>query len=180
MIHTVLLCRQSGLMVAPLDVECNSNGRCAIQLTVKKKKKRSAPCSRRPPPLHQGTLEEAIERLGLQGITTKRMFGGLCYYVENKPFAILLGADLALKVPGETLRTGCARGDGQIFNPGGGDFFMREYITLSDYILMDETQIDSYVRVSHRFIAGREGGEAGGLGYEDLLHGRDELYKRNK
>ena len=108
------------------------------------------------------------------------MFGGLCYYVEDKPFAILLGGDLALKVPGETLRTGCARGDGRIFNPGGGDFLMREYITLSDQALMDEAQIDSYVLASHRFIAGRSGGETGGLGYEDLLHGRDELYKRKQ
>jgi TfoX/Sxy family transcriptional regulator of competence genes len=108
------------------------------------------------------------------------MFGGLCYYVADKPFAILLDADLALKVPGETLRAGCARRDGRIFNPGGGDFLMREYITLSDQVLMDEAQIDAYVRTSHRFIAGRGGGETGGLGYEDLLHGRDALYKRKQ
>lgn len=147
--------------------------------SVKKTEKQSAtPRARRPPPLHQGTFEEAIERLGLQDVTTKRMFGGLCYYVAEKPFAILLGGDLALKLPGELLRAGCANGDGRIFNPGGGDFFMREYITLSDQILMDEAQIDTYVLASHRFIAGRGGGELGGLAYEDLLHGRDALYKR--
>jgi TfoX/Sxy family transcriptional regulator of competence genes len=168
-------------MVAPLRVECNSNRRYAIRPGVKKKEKKPAtPRARRPPPLHQGTFEEAVERLGLPGVTSKRLFGGLCYYVEDKPFAILLGGDLALKLPGETLRTGCARGDGRIFNPGGGDFFMREYITLSDQALMDEAQIDTYVLASHRFIAGRSGGEAGGLGYEDLLHGRDELYKRKQ
>lgn len=144
----------------------------------KTEKKSATPRPRRPPPLHQRTLEEAIERLGLPGVTTKRMFGGLCYYVEDKPFAILLGEDCALKLPGEILRTGCTNGDGRIFNPGGGDFFMREYITLSDQALMDEAQIDAYVLASHRFIAGRGGRETGGLGYEDLLHGRDELYKR--
>src|SRR5262245_44462060 len=115
-------------MVAPLAKECNRNTEHAIGSDVKKPvKKPSTPRSRRPPPLHQGTLEEAIERLGLRGVTTKRMFGGLCYYAEERPFAILLGEDLALKVPAVTLREGCARGDGRIFNPGGGDFLMREY-----------------------------------------------------
>jgi TfoX/Sxy family transcriptional regulator of competence genes len=166
-------------MVTPLNEECNSNKRYGIQLTVKKTAKKPAtPRVRRPAPLHQGTFEEAIERLGLQGVTTKRMFGGLCYYVEDRPFAFLLGSDLALKLPGEILRSGCANGDGRIFNPGGGDFLMREYITLSDQALADETQIDTYVLASHRFIAGRGGRESGGLGYEDLIHGRDELYKR--
>src|SRR5262245_55645078 len=132
---------------------------------VKKTTKKSAiPQPRRLPPLHQGTLEEAIERLGLRGVTTKRMFGGLCYYADNQPVVILLGEDLALKVPAEKLREGCARGDGRIFNPGGGDFLMREYITLSDQVLMEETQVDAYVLASHRYIAGR-GGEGEGLGY---------------
>lgn len=135
---------------------------------------------RRPPPLHQGTLEEAIERLGLRGVTTKRMFGGLCYYADNQPFAILLGEDFALKLPAEQLREACARGDGQVFNPGGGDFHMREYITLSDQVLMEETRVDAYVLASCRFIAGRGGGEVGGLGYNDLLRGRDTLYKQQK
>jgi len=142
------------------------------------KSPRSQP--RRPPPLHQGTLEEAVERLGLRDVTTKRMFGGLCFYADNKPFAILLGEDFALKLPAEQLREGCARGDGRIFNPGGGDFLMREYIALSDQVLMEETRVDAYVLASHRFIAGRGGSEPGGLGYEDLLRGRDALYKRQK
>ena len=166
-------------MVAPLGEECNSDAWCAIQLDVKKiVKKPSTLRPRRPPPFHQGTLEEAIERLGLRGVTTKRMFGGLCYYAEEKPFAILLGEDLALKLPAVKLREGCAQGDGRIFNPGGGDFLMREYITLSDQALMDEAQIDSYVLASHRFVVGRGGSEGKGLGYDDLLRGRDGLYRR--
>jgi hypothetical protein len=72
------------------------------------------------------------------------------------------------------------RGDGRIFNPGGGDFLMREYISLSDQTLMEETQVDAYVLASYRFIAGRGGGEPAGLGYEDLLRGRDALYKQRK
>jgi hypothetical protein len=106
------------------------------------------------------------------------MFGGLCYYADNKPFAILLGEDFALKLPAAKLREGCTQGDGRIFNPGGGDFLMREYITLSNQVLMDETRIDTYVLASHRFIAGQGGNEREGLDYADLLRGRDELYRR--
>ncbi len=134
--------------------------------------------TRRPPPLYQGALEDALERLALRDVTSKRMFGGLCYYTDEKPFAILLGEDLALKLPAVQLRAGCAQGDGRIFNPGGGDFLMREYLTLSSQALMDEAQIDAYVLASYRFIGGQGGSEGGGLGYEDLRHGRDELYKR--
>lgn len=142
-----------------------------------KSRSRSPSSPRRPLPLHQGTLDEAITRLGLQEVTTKRMFGGLCYYVANKPFAILLGEDLALKLPAEHLRAGCACGDGQVFNPGGGDFLMREYLVLRDQALMDEARVDAYVQASHRFI-GSQGTDEGGLGYEDLLKGRDELYRK--
>ena len=131
--------------------------------------------SPRRPPLHQGTLEEALARLGLRDVPTKRMFGGLCYYVANRPFAILFGEDLALKLPAEHLRAGCACGDGRVFNPGGGDFLMREYLALSDQALMDEERVDAYVLASHRFIGG-QGTEEGGLGYDDLLKGREGLY----
>ncbi len=142
-------------------------------------KKPASSQPRRPPPLHQGLAEEAIERLGLHGVTTKRMFGGLCSYVENKPFIFLLEEDFALKLPAEQLRNGRAQGDGRIFNPGGGDFLMREYLALSDQALMDDAQIDMYVLASYRFVAGQGGGsEVEDLGYEDLLRGRDELYKR--
>ncbi|MSQ47884.1 MAG: hypothetical protein EXR78_05765 [Deltaproteobacteria bacterium] len=136
---------------------------------------RTATPPRRPPPLHQGTLDEALARLGLGEVPTKRMFGGLCYYVANRPFAILLGDDFALKLPVEELRAGCARGDGRVFNPGGGDFLMREYLALSDQVLMDEERVEAYVLASHRFIGG-QGTEEGGLAYDDLLKGRDELY----
>ena len=144
-----------------------------------KTRSRAATSPRRPPPLHQGTLEEAITRLGLREVTTKRMFGGLCYYVTNKPFSILLGEDFALKLPAEGLREGCGRGDGRIFNPGGGDFLMREYLVLSDQALTDESLIDAYVLASHRFISG-QGTEEGGLAYEDLLKGRDGLYRSRR
>jgi hypothetical protein len=146
---------------------------------VQKSRSRPTPSPRRPPPLHQGTLEEALARLGLRDVPTKRMFGGLCYYVANKPFSILLGEDLALKLPAEHLRAGCACGDGHVFNPGGGDFLMREYLALSDQALMDEERVDAYVLASHRFISG-QGTEEGGLGYDDLLKGRDRLYRRKK
>jgi hypothetical protein len=108
------------------------------------------------------------------------MFGGLCYYVANRPFAILLGEDLALKLPAEQLRAGCARGDGRVFNPGGGDFLMREYLALNAQALMDEERVDAYVQVSHRFIGGQGTEEEAGLAYDDLLKGRDELYGRRK
>jgi hypothetical protein len=142
-----------------------------------KTRSRSTTSARRPPPFHQGTLEEAMTRLGLRDVTTKRMFGGLCYYVANKPFSILLGEDLALKLPAEQLREGCRCGDGRVFNPGGGDFLMREYLALSDQALMDEARVDAYVLASHRFIGG-QGTEDVGLGYEDLLKGREGLYRR--
>ena len=146
---------------------------------VQRIRSRAVTSPRRPPPLHQGTLEEAITRLGLREVTTKRMFGGLCYYVVNKPFSILLGEDLALKLPAAKLREGCYRGDGRVFNPGGGEFLMREYLALSEQALTDEAIIDMYVLVSHRFISGL-GTEEGGLAPADLSKGRDRLYRSRR
>ena len=120
-----------------------------------------------------------MARLSLRHVTTKRMFGGLCYYIEGKPFSILLGPSLALKLPAAQLRAGYARDDGQLFHPGGGDFVMREYLELSEQVLMDEDRVDAYVLASHRFVAGQStAGED--LAWSDLLHGREELYKRTK
>lgn len=135
--------------------------------------------ARRPPPLHHNTLEESIARLGLRGVTTKRMFGGLCYYAAGKPFSILLGDALALKLSAAQLRAGCGQGDGQLFHPGGGDFVMREYLELSDQALMDEGRVDAYVQASHRFIAGQGPAEEE-LAWNDLGQGREGLYKRAK
>lgn len=135
---------------------------------------------RRPPPLHQASLEESIARLGVRNVSVRRMFGGLCYYAEGKPFSILLGNALALKLSGAQLRTGCERGDGQLFHPGGGDFVMREYLELSEQVLMDEGQVDVYVQASHRFVTGLEG-QGEDLAWTDLLEGREALYsKRNR
>src|SRR2546427_3981713 len=100
--------------------------------------KRASLRPRRPPPLHQATLEESIARLGLPCVTTRRMFGGLCYYADGKPFSILLDASLALKLPARQLRSGCDKGDGQLFHPGGGDFVLRVDAELSGQALTDE------------------------------------------
>jgi TfoX/Sxy family transcriptional regulator of competence genes len=107
------------------------------------------------------------------------MFGGLCYYVEGNPFAFLLGSALALKLPAVQLRQGCAQGDGELFHPGGGDFVMREYLDLSESVLMDEDRVDAYVRASYRFMAGQETAQED-LGWGDLLQGREALYKQTK
>jgi TfoX/Sxy family transcriptional regulator of competence genes len=135
--------------------------------------------SRRPPPFHQGTLDEAVARLSLRDVTVKRMFGGLCYYAGGKPFAILLGASLAVKLPAVQLRQGCAQGDGELFHPGGGDFVMREYLDLGEGVLMDEGRVDAYIQASYRFIVG-QGMSEGELNWGDLLQGRAELYKQAK
>lgn len=132
---------------------------------------------RRPPPLQQGTLDESVARLGLRDVTVKRMFGGLCYYAAGKPFALLLGASLALKLPARQLRQACEQGDGEVFHPGGGDFAMREYLDLSEQALMDEGQVDLYVQASYRFMVGQES-LAEDLSWGDLLQGRDTLYKQ--
>lgn len=151
--------------------------------SMKQEKRRSsrssATPSRRPPPRHQLTLDESIARLGLQEVTQRRMFGGLCYYAERKPFSIVLGDALALKLPAEQLRAGCQKGDGQLFHPGGGDFVMREYLELSRQALMDEDRLDGYVVASYRFIAGQETPEED-LVQSDLLQGRDQLYQHTK
>jgi TfoX/Sxy family transcriptional regulator of competence genes len=125
------------------------------------------------------TLEESLARLGLRGVTIKRMFGGLCYYAAEKPFSILLNTALALKLPTRQLRSGCDQGDGRLFHPGDGDFVMREYLELSERALMDEGRIDTYVLASYRFIAGQEATEED-LAWSDLLQGRAELYKQAK
>src|SRR5438876_10753013 len=83
---------------------------------------------RRPPPLHQATLEESIARLGLRGATSKRMFGGLCYYANDKPFSTVLGAALALKPCAAHLRSGRGRRDGRLFHAGGADSMVRGYL----------------------------------------------------
>jgi TfoX/Sxy family transcriptional regulator of competence genes len=135
--------------------------------------------SRRPPPLQQGVLDEAIARLSLRDVTMKPLFGGLCYYAAGKPFAILLGASLALKLPAMQLRQACAQGDGEVFHPGGGDFTMREYLDLSPEALTDEERIDTHVQASYRFIAGQGPAEEE-LNWGDLLQGRAELYQQAK
>ena len=135
--------------------------------------------TKRPPPRHQLTLDEAIARLGLDGITQRRMFGGLCYYAEGNPFSFLLGEDLALKLPGMQLVAGCASRAGDLFHPGGGDFVMREYLALSPEALMDEDKVDELVLASYRFMSGQDRPE-GGLAQRDLLEGRRALYQRGK
>lgn len=135
---------------------------------------------RRPPPLHQGTLDESVARLNLADVTVKRMFGGLCYYTYGRPFALLLGASLALKLPTVQLRQGVAGGDGEVFHPGGGDFVMREYLDLSEQALADEGQVDTYVQASYRFIAGQGEAEVEDLSRSELFQGRAELYKQAK
>jgi hypothetical protein len=134
---------------------------------------------KRPPPRHQLTLDEAIARLGLEGITQRRMFGGLCYYAAGKPFSFLLGEDLALKLPGMQLVAGCASRAGDLFHPGGGDFVMREYLALSPEALMDEGKVDEFVLASYHFTSGQDGPEEG-LAQRDLLEGRSGLYQRGK
>ncbi len=135
--------------------------------------------SRRPSPLHQGTLEEALARLGLHDLTVRSMFGGQCYYAEGKPFAMLLGNALALKLPAMQLRAACERGDGRLFRPGGGDFVMRQYLELSAQALADEGRMDAYVQASYRFVAG-QGTRYAELSYSDLLEGRETLYRRTQ
>src|SRR5262245_13584782 len=141
--------------------------------------KKKAARARRPPPLHQGVLDEAVARLSLRDVTVKPMFGGLCYYVAGRPFAILLGSSLALKLPAVQLRQARAQGDGDVFHPGGGDFSMREYLDLSQHGLMDEERIDTHVQVSYRFVAG-QGVAEGELNWGDLLQGRAGLYQQAK
>lgn len=137
---------------------------------------RSAP-RRRPPPRHQLTLDEALTRLGVPGVTSKAMFGGRCYYVDEKPFSFVLGDALALRLSPQQLAAACERGDGQVFHPGGGDFIMREYLELSHQALSDEEKIDVYVQASTRFMGGQEA-QREGLAWEDLRRGREGLYKK--
>lgn len=146
--------------------------------TGKPKAVRSQPAPRRrPPPRHQLTLNEALARLGVPGVTSKAMFGGRCYYVDDKPFSFVLGDALALRVSPRQLAAACERGDGQVFHPGGGDFIMREYLELSPQALSDEEKIDTYVQASTGFMGGQEAPQEG-LTSEDLRHGRERLYKR--
>ncbi len=132
--------------------------------------------TKRPPPRHQLTMDEAIARLGLDGITQRRMFGGFCYYAEGNPFSFLLGEDLALKLPGMQLVAGCASRAGDLFHPYGGDLVMREYLALSPEALMDEDKVDEFVLASYRFMSGQDSPEEGPA-QRDLLEGRRGLYQ---
>ena len=135
--------------------------------------------AKRPPPRHRLTLDEAITRLGLEGVTHRRMFGGLCYYANGNPFSFLLGEDLALKLPAMQLVSASASRAGDLFNPGGGEFVMREYLALSPDTLSDEEKIDAFVQASHRFVSGQDAPEKD-LGQRDLLEGRSGLYNQKK
>ena len=141
--------------------------------------KRTKPKAKRPPPRHQLTLDEAIARLGLTGVTHRRMFGGLCYYANGTPFSFLLGEDLALKLPAMQLVSASASRAGDLFHPGGGEFVMREYLALSTQTLTDEDTIDEFVRASYGFVSG-QAGPPEELGQRDLLEGRSGLYQKKK
>lgn len=134
--------------------------------------------SRRLPPLHQGTLEEALARLGLRYLV-KSMFGGRCYYAAGKPFAFVLDNALALKLPATQLRAARARGDGCLFRPGGGEFVMRAYLELSAQALADDNRVDAYVQASYRFVAD-QGTLSAELSARDLSEGRETLYRREE
>ena len=135
--------------------------------------------AKRPPPRHQLTLDEAIARLGLTGVTQRRMFGGLCYYANGNPFSFLLGEDLALKLPAMQLVAASASRAGDLFHPGGGEFVMREYLTLSVETLTDEDKIDEFVQASYGFVSGQDS-PAEELAQRDLLEGRSGLYQKKK
>jgi TfoX/Sxy family transcriptional regulator of competence genes len=107
------------------------------------------------------------------------MFGGRCYYIDEKPFSFVLGDALALRLSQEQLTQACGQADGQVFHPGGGDFIMREYLELSDQALADEEKIDTYVQASTRFMGGQQEPEQG-LVWDDLRQGRDGLYKQKR
>ena len=137
------------------------------------------PRPRKHSPRHQLTLEEAVTRVAVHGVSSKAMFGGRCYYIYEKPFSWVLGNALALRLPEEQLNKASERGDGQVFHPGAGDTVMREYLELSDQALADEETIDTYVRASTRFMGGHAQPEHG-LVWDDLRTGRDALYKRKR
>ncbi len=133
--------------------------------------------SRHSSPTHISTMEEAVTRLGLSDVTSRRMFGGLCYYAENKTFAFVIGRFLALKLSKSEIRAGVSKGDGQPFEPAKG-FIMREYLALSESALEEDGSLDTYVLASYRFVAGQEDNEDP-LG-EELRRGRRELYRMGK
>ncbi len=141
--------------------------------------KRAKQKAKRPPPRHQLTLDEAIVRLGLTGITHRRMFGGLCYYANGNPFSFLLGEDLALKLPAMQLVSASASRAGDLFHPGGGEFVMREYLALSAETLTDEEKVDEFVQASYRFVSG-QGGPEEEIAQRDLLEGRTGLYQKTR
>jgi TfoX/Sxy family transcriptional regulator of competence genes len=122
-------------------------------------------------------MEDAVARLGLPDVTLRRMFGGLCYYADNKTFAFVIGSFLALKLSSREIRAAVARGEGKPFEPAKG-FVMREYLALSESALEEDGCLDTYVLASYRFVIGQEGDEDP-LG-EELRRGRRELYRMSK
>jgi TfoX/Sxy family transcriptional regulator of competence genes len=122
-------------------------------------------------------MEDAVTRLELSDVTSRRMFGGLCYYADNKTFAFVIGRFLALKLSKSEIRAAVAGRDGKPFEPAKG-FVMREYLALSESALAEDSQLDTYILASYRFVMG-QGGDEDPLG-EELRRGRRELYRMNK
>ena len=133
--------------------------------------------SQRPPPTYAPTMEDVVSRLGLSEVTSRRMFGGLCYYAEDRAFAFVIGGFLALKLSNREIRAAVARRDGKPFEPAQG-FIMREYLALAKPALEEDSRLDDYVLASYRFVSGQEDSED--LLGEELRRGRRELYRMSK
>ena len=133
--------------------------------------------SQRPSPTYASTMEDAVTRLGLPDVTSRRMFGGLCYYADDKAFAFVIGSFLALKLSDTEVRAAVARRDGKPFEPAKG-FVMREYLALGESALEEDGRLDAYILASYQFVTG-QGDDEDPLG-EELRRGRRELYRISK
>lgn len=126
-------------------------------------------------PAYEAAMEDALGRLGFGDASSKRMFGGLCYYAAGRPFAFVIGDMLAVKLARREIGAAVGRGEGRPFEPKDG-FIMREYLALSESVLERDGPLDAYVAASYGFVSGRRRG-AEDLPGGELRRGRRQLYR---
>ncbi len=102
-----------------------------------------------------GLLEDALAGLG--AVTSRKMFGGVGYFVDGEMFACVWQSNVILKLSEPDRAEALAMPGGSTFDPAGGRP-MKQLVVLSEDLLDDATRLREWARRSHgyaRTLAGK-------------------------
>lgn len=94
-----------------------------------------------------GLLEDALA--GLDGVTRRRMFGALAFWVDGEMFALVGEEGIVLKLSETDRVEALAMPESEVFSPGGPP--MKALIVLSADILDSAPILADWVRRSHAY-----------------------------